>query len=71
MMAPYEGEVIRAVQATPPAFVILTSGSYWDAIDGKPNSTRIPAVWNYVRRHYPFTEQVAGSTIARPVRLGF
>jgi hypothetical protein len=66
MMAPYEGEVIRNLERTPPAFVILTSGTYFDAIDGRPNSARIPAVWEYVRRRYPVTEQVAGSRIARP-----
>ena len=71
MMAPYEGEVIRSLQRAPPAFVILTSGTYFDAIDGRPNSARIPAIWNYVRKAYPFTEQVAGSTIARPARPGF
>jgi hypothetical protein len=64
MMAPYEAEVIRSLERTPPAFVILTSGTYFDAIDGRPNSARIPAVWNYVRQRYPVTEQVAGSTIA-------
>ena len=68
MMAPYEDEVIRSLQRTPPAFVILTSGTYLDVFDRKPNWKRIPAVWDYVRRLYPVTERVAGSTIARPAR---
>jgi hypothetical protein len=67
MMAPYEDEAIRDLQTTPPTFVILTSGTYLDAIDGRPNSKRIPAVWDHVLRHYPVTASVAGSTIALPM----
>ena len=70
MMAPYEDEVIRSLQRMPPAFVILTSGTYLDLFDRKPNWERIPAVWSWVRSQYPILENVAGSTVARPARTG-
>ena len=42
MMAPFEDEILRDLGARPPALVFLTSGTWLDAIDGIPNSRRIP-----------------------------
>jgi hypothetical protein len=65
-MATFEDEVLRDVQRNRPALVFLESGTWLDAIDGIPNSRRIPRVWAWVLENYPVRVKVAGSTIALP-----
>jgi len=67
-MATFEDEVLRDVQRKRPALVFLESGTWLDAIDGIPNSRRIPRVWAWVLENYPVRVKVAGSTIALPRR---
>jgi hypothetical protein len=65
-MATFEDEVLADVQRKRPALVILESGTWLDAIDKIPNSSRIPRVWAWVEENYPVKRKVAGSTVALP-----
>ena len=65
-MAPFEEEVLRDLRARRPALVFLESGSWLDAIDGIPNSQRIPRVWSWVLENYPIREKVGDTVVALP-----
>jgi hypothetical protein len=65
-MAAFEDEVLRDLRARPPALVFLTSGSWLDAIDGIPNSRRIPRVWSWVLENYPSRVKVGDTVVALP-----
>ena len=65
-MAPFEDEVLRSLRTRPPALVFLESGSWLDAIDGIPNSRRIPRVWRWVLENYPVREKVGDTLVALP-----
>jgi hypothetical protein len=67
-MAAFEEEVLRDLRARPPALVFLTSGTWLDAIDGIPNSRRIPRVWSWVLENYPVREKVGDTVVALPAR---
>ena len=66
IMAPFQDEVIRDLERSPPAFVLLTSGTWLDAIDGRSNADRIPAVWRFVERSYPVRLRVGNTEVALP-----
>jgi hypothetical protein len=57
-MAPFEDEILAQLRARPPALVFLETGTWLDAIDGIPNSRRIPGVWAWVLENYPVRENV-------------
>jgi len=67
-MAPFEDEVLRDIQARRPALVFLESGTWLDAIDGIPNSRRIPRVWKWVLENYPVRARVGDTLVALPAR---
>jgi hypothetical protein len=69
-MAAFEDEVLEAIQRNPPALVYLQSGGWLDAIDGVPNSRRIPRVWSWVLRNYLVRVKVGDTTVALPRRNG-
>ena len=68
LMAPFQEEVLRDLNASPPAFVLLESGTYLDALDGIPNSTRIPKVWEYALKNYPVRQRVGETVVALPLQ---
>jgi hypothetical protein len=63
-MAAFEDEVLRDLEARRPALVFLTSGTWLDAIDGIPNSRRIPRVWKWVLENYPVRAKVGETVVA-------
>jgi hypothetical protein len=65
-MAPFQDEVLGDLRARPPTLVFLTSGSWLDAIDGIPNSRRIPRVWSWVEENYPVRVKVGDTVVALP-----
>jgi hypothetical protein len=65
-MAPFQEEILRDLAASPPRLVVLSTGTWLDRIDRRPNSQRIPAVWNLVEKAYPLRQSVGGFTIALP-----
>ncbi|HEY3124003.1 MAG TPA: hypothetical protein VGK70_08045 [Thermoanaerobaculia bacterium] len=65
-MAAFEDEVLRSIQARRPALVLLRSGGWLDAIDGVPNSRRIPRVWSWVLDNYPMRAKVGDTIVALP-----
>jgi hypothetical protein len=65
-MAPFEDEILRDLAKRPPALVFLESGTWLDAIDGIPNSRRIPRVWSWVLENYPLRAKVGDTTVALP-----
>ena len=67
-MAPFEDEVLRDIQARRPALVFLESGTWLDAIDGIPNSRRIPRVWKWVLENYPVRARVGDTLVALPAQ---
>jgi hypothetical protein len=62
----FEDEVLRDVQTRRPALVFLESGTWLDAIDGIPNSRRIPRVWSWVLENYPVRAKVGDTLVALP-----
>jgi hypothetical protein len=69
-MAAFEEEVLSDLRARPPALVFLMTGTWLDAIDGIPNSRRIPRVWSWVLENYPVREKVGDTVVALPGRNG-
>lgn len=65
-MAPFQDEILEQLRARPPAFVFLETGTWLDAIDGIPNSRRIPRVWAWVLENYPVREKVGDTIVALP-----
>jgi hypothetical protein len=65
-MAPFQDEVLRDLRRRPPALVFLESGGWLDAIDGIPNSRRIPRVWSWVLENYPVRVKVGDTLVALP-----
>jgi hypothetical protein len=65
-MAPFQDEILRQLRARPPALVFLETGTWLDAIDGIPNSRRIPRVWAWVLENYPVREKVGDTVVALP-----
>ncbi len=68
-MALFEDEILRDLRARPPALVFLETGTWLDAIDGIPNSRRIPRVWAWVLENYPVRAKVGDTAIALPAGL--
>jgi hypothetical protein len=65
-MAPFQDEVLRDLRRRPPAVVFLESGGWLDAIDGIPNSRRVPQVWKWVTENYPVRAKVGDTVVALP-----
>jgi hypothetical protein len=65
-MAAFEDEILRDLAKRPPALVFLETGTWLDAIDGIPNSRRIPRVWSWVLENYPVRAKVGDTTVALP-----
>ncbi len=65
-MAPFQDEILGQLRARPPALVFLETGTWLDAIDGIPNSRRIPRVWAWVLENYPVRAKVGDTVIALP-----
>ncbi|HEU5248659.1 MAG TPA: hypothetical protein VFW15_01610 [Thermoanaerobaculia bacterium] len=65
-MAPFEDEILRDLATRPPALVFLETGTWLDAIDGIPNSRRIPRVWAWVLENYPVRARVGDTTVLLP-----
>ncbi len=65
-MAPFQREVIAALEARPPSVVLLSSGTSLDVFDGRSNAARIPLIHAYVERHYPRRIEQNGNVLALP-----
>jgi hypothetical protein len=65
-MAAFEDEILRDLEVRRPALVFLASGTWLDAIDGIPNSRRIPRVWKWVLENYPVRAKVGDTVVALP-----
>jgi hypothetical protein len=65
-MAPFEDEILRDLAKQPPALVFLETGTWLDAIDGIPNSRRIPRVWAWALENYPVRAKVGDTTVLLP-----
>lgn len=66
LMEPFQEEVLRDIKRNPPALVFLDTESWYDRIDGRPNSSRIPRVWSYIRKKYPIRVRVDRMEIGLP-----
>jgi hypothetical protein len=66
LMAPFQDEVLAALRERPPHLVVLTTGTWLDAPDGRANRDRVPRVWDYVVEHYPHRVALGGTVLALP-----
>jgi hypothetical protein len=70
MMEPFQDEVIRDLERDPPSLVLLSSGTAFDAFDGRPNPDRIPRIWTFVTARYPRRVLFDGNVLALPAPTG-
>jgi hypothetical protein len=66
LMRPFQADVIRQLEARPPAAVLLRHFVPYDTTDGIPNPAWTPELWQYVESHFPRRVQVGETLIALP-----
>lgn len=66
LMAPFQEEVVRDLERSPPSVVLLEGNGPLDNMDGVSNSRRIPLVWAHVQKHYPLRARVGHTVFALP-----
>ena len=57
--------MIRDLQGKNIPYVVMTSGTSYDSVDGLHLKDRIPLVWEYVHRYYEYDRSIGSIVIYR------